>query len=217
MKGRQLSYTPAELAWIKSNCTRPRADAHAEFVTRFRRDDVSLDNYKALCTRKGWRTGRTGCFPKGNVSHNKGKRGFCAPGSEKGWFKPGERGGVAIKLYKPIGTERVSRDGYIERKVNDDLPLQARWKTVHRINWETANGPLPDGHRLKCLDGNKANTAASNWVAVPYALGPRLSGLKRGTPYDTAPPELRPVIMAAAKLEHAIREIRTAQTQGKAP
>ena len=117
MKGQWISYTDAELSWIKACSDQPRAETHALFVDIFKRPDVSLTNFNALCKRKGWMTGRTGCFRRGQVPPNKGQKGYCAPGSEKGWFKPGVRQGVATKLYQPIGTERVSKDGYRERKV----------------------------------------------------------------------------------------------------
>lgn len=208
MKGRQIIYSAAELDWIEARQTQPRRALHAQFVARFGRDDVSFDNFKALCTRKGWKTGRTGHFAKGNVSHNKGKKGICAPGSEKGWFKKGQLSGRAAKLAKPIGTERVAKGGYLQRKVNNDLPLQRRWKFVHVINWEAVNGPVPKGHALKCRDGNRQNTDPSNWDLVPRALLPRLAGAKKGINYDTAPAELRPTLMATARLEHAIREAK---------
>jgi hypothetical protein len=61
---------------------------------------------------------------------------------------------------------------------------------------------------LKCLDGNRLNTAPSNWEAVSRALLPRLAGgrHKKHVPYDEAPNELKPTILAVAKLEHAVRE-----------
>ena len=208
MKGRQIIYNATELDWIEARKTEPRRDLHARFVTQFGRDDVSFENFKALCTRKGWKTGRTGCFAKGNVSHNKGKKGVCAPGREKGWFRKGQLSGRAAKVVKPIGTERVAKGGYLQRKVNDDMPLQRRWKFIHVINWEAVNGPIPKGHALKCRDGNRQNTDPDNWDLVPRALLPRLAGAKKGLNYDTAPAELRPTLMATARLEHAIREAK---------
>lgn len=209
MKGRQIIYSATELDWIEARQTEPRRPLHAQFIARFGRDDVSFANFKSLCTRKGWKTGRTGCFPKGNVPVNKGRKGYIAPGCEKGWFKKGQLSGRAAKLAKPIGTERVAKGGYLQRKVNNDLPFQRRWKFVHVINWEAVNGPIPKGHALKCRDGNRQNTAPDNWVLVPRALLPRLAGAKKGINYDTAPAELRPTLMATARLEHAIREAKT--------
>lgn len=207
MKGRAISWSADELAWIEARRTLPRAELHRAFIEAFGRADISKAALTSLCKRKGWLTGRTGRFHAGHVTHNKGQKGFCAPGSEKGWFTPGVRRGVATRLYKPIGTERVSRDGYLERKVNDDMPLQARWRAVHLINWESLHGRLPDGYCLKCLDGDKSNTDPANWAAIPRAMLPRLNG-RFGRDYDTAPAEMKPLILQTAKLEHAAREAR---------
>jgi len=221
MKGRWIEYSAEEMAWIEANATLPARDLHASFCAQFRRQDVSQVNLVSLRKRKGWRTGRTGHFSKGHESWNAGKTGTCAPGSEKGWFSKGERRGVAVRLYKPIGTERTSKNGYIERKVHDGLPLQSRWRAVHLIEWEAANGPLAQGMALKCLDGDKTNIAASNWEAIPRALLPRLAGGNgRGMPilaYDGAPAELKPSVLALAKLQHAVRQKgSTPRSKGRA-
>lgn len=209
MKGRAIRYTDPELDWIRANCTRDRREAHAEFQARFGRDDVSLDNFNALCKRRGWLTGRDGRFHAGQVSHNKGRKGWCAPGCERTWFRKGNRTGRANNVYKPIGTERLTKEGYLERKVNDDMPLRGRWRAVHLINWEARHGPVPSGHALKCRDGNRQNTDPDNWELIPRALLPRLSGAQKGRMnYDQAPPELRPALLATARLEHAVREAR---------
>lgn len=210
MKGRQIVYTEAQLAWIKACSDLPRAEAHALFVQIYNRPDVSLTNFNALCKRKGWLTGRTGRFVKGQVPVNKGKKGFTPAGSEKGWFKPGHRGGRAKDNHKPIGTERLSQEGYRERKINDDLPFNRRWRAVHLIEWEAVNGPLPPGYVLKNLSGDKANTSPSNFACVPRALLPRLNG-RFGRDYDAAPAELKPTILVIAKLEHKAREARKAK------
>lgn len=207
MKGQRIEYFADELAWIEARKDWPRRDLHAAFVARFEREDVSIDNFKALCKRKGWMTGRTGHFPAGVPSWSAGRKGLRHAGSEKGWFKPGKRQGVAQRLWKPVGTERVSKDGYVERKVNDDLPLRRRWRAVHLIRWEALHGPVPEGHALKCLDGDRQNTDPTNWAAVPRALLPRLNG-KSGRNYDTAEPEVKPAIMAVARLEQRAAEIR---------
>lgn len=157
----------------------------------------------AACRTDG-RQGIGSRFQKGQVPANKGKphpaarSGACAANH----FRKGERRGVALKLWKPIGTERMSKDGYLERKVNDGLPLQARWRAVHFVRWEEIHGPVPKGMALKSVDGDRGNTAPANWTLVPRALLPRLSG-KYGRDYDGAPAELKPTIMAVAKLEHA--------------
>lgn len=202
MKGTAIPYTAKELAWIKRHCTIPRREAHARFCRRFDRTDVSLVNFNALCKRKGWATGRTGCFPKGNVPYNLGMTRPFNANSARTQFKKGNRTGRANENYKPIGTERVTRDGYIERKIHDGLPLQSRWRAVHLIQWEAVHGPLPKGHCLKCLDGDKGNTDPSNWAMMSRGLLPFLNG-HRGPNYDQAAPELKPAILTLAKLKRA--------------
>lgn len=207
MKGQRIEYFDDELAWIEANKDWPRKQLHQGFVARFQRHDVSQQNLTALCKRKGWLTGRTGQFVAGQEPPNKGKTMPAHPNSVATRFKKGERRGRANHLHKPIGTERISKDGYLERKIHDGLPMQSRWRAVHLMNWEANHGPIPEGHALKCLDGDKMNTRASNWELVPRALLPRLNG-RFGRGYDSASPEVKPTILLVAKLEHQAREMK---------
>lgn len=202
MKGTAITYTAKELAWIKRHCTLPRREAHTTFCRVFGRTDVSLINFNALCKRNGWATGRTGCFPKGHVPYNLGQTRPFNANSARTQFKKGNRTGRANENYKPIGTERVTKDGYLERKIHDGMPLQSRWRAVHLIEWEAVHGPLPKGHCLKSLDGDKRNTDPSNWTLLSRGLLPLLNG-HRGHHYDQAAPELKPAILTLAKLKRA--------------
>lgn len=205
MKGTPIRYTPRQLAFIKRHRKLPRRELYAAFVRRFpRRRNVSIANLNALCKRKGWLTGRTGCFDKGTIPFNKGKRMPFHPNSARTRFKKGNRTGRANQVYKPIGTERFSKEGYLERKIHDGLPLQSRWRAVHIVNWEKLNGPVPKRHCLKCLDGDKLNTDRSNWELISRALLARLN--KSRNRYDTAPAELKPAIMSIAKLRDRISQ-----------
>lgn len=107
-------------------------------------------------------------FTKGQTPANKGlRRPGWGPGRMKATqFQKGVRQGVAVRLYKPIGTERVSKDGYLERKIHDDLPLQSRWRAVHLLVWEAANGPLPQGCAVAFLNGDKADIRLDNLECI---------------------------------------------------
>ena len=207
MKGRVIEYSDAELFWIQDNSKRPRREAHTEFVELWNRPDVSLSNFNALCKRNGWMTGRTGCFAKGQAAHNKGKKMPFNPNSARTQFKKGQR----PHTWRGAGHERVDKkDGYVIMIVDEPNPhtgASTRPVLKHRYLWEKLNGPVPEGHRLKCLDGDKTNTDPSNWEAIPAALAPRLNG-RFGRGYDNAPAELKPTIMLTAKLEHAAREAK---------
>lgn len=209
MKGRWIQYSDAELAWLEANRTMVISDYHRAFVERFGRDDVSAVNLHSLRKRRGWRTGRTGQFPKGIVPANKGKK--CLPG--KGGRHPNARATQFRKGNLPhntkyAGHERLSGDGYIEISVDETNPhtgYERRYVLKHRWLWEKENGPVPDGMVLKCRDGNRQNTAPSNWELIPRALLPRLSG-RFGRDYETAPAVLKPTIMAIAKLEQTAHD-----------
>lgn len=214
MRGRSIPYSPAELAWIEANRTLTRADAHAAFCNRFNRTDVSPANFKALCVRKGWATGRDGRLQPGNVPANKGRR--CAPGTggrhpnaRASHFQAGGRHGAAARHHRPIGSERMSKEGYLERKIAEGLKARACWRAVHVINWEAQHGPVPAHHCLKCL-GDKANTDAANWTLIPRTILPRLNGgrHKRHLAFDSAEPEVRPALLTVAKLDHRARQLR---------
>lgn len=206
-RGHAIGYGPMQLSWIKQHANLPRREAHKQFCTLFDRHDVSLDNFKSLCTRNGWATGRTGCYEKGSVPENKGKKMPYNANSARTQFKKGERTGRAHLNYKPIGFERVTVDGYIERKINDDLPFNKRWRPVHVLNWEAVNGPVPKGHFLKCMDGNKANTDPLNWTCLSRAVQTYMNGghASHGINFEKASPEVRASIIALAKLKAGLK------------
>lgn len=270
MRGRRISYLPEELAWIEARKEWPRARIHSAFCFMFDRTDVTEDNIRQLCKRKGWsagpegrsrnkgksrvfsqdemawlranaalpikdtgaafraafpgrditdaqvtafrknhglRTGRTGRFVKGEKrADNPARKGHAPAGCEKGWFK---KGGEPANR-KPMGHERLGKDGYIEIKVDMPNPWtghSTRYIHKHRWLWENANGPVPEGYALKCLDGDRTNCDPSNWEAIPRGLLPRLNS-RFGRDYDAAPAEVKPTILAIAKLEHAAREAK---------
>lgn len=218
MVGRHTKYSAAEIAWLHDNCTMVISDYHRTFCQRFNRSDITAVALHGLRKKNKWATGRDGTFNKGSSPWNEGKKIGNNPGSARTQFRKGDRSGRACDLYVPIGTERVA-GGYLVRKINDDFPMQARWRGVHLLNWEKDNGTLPAGRCLKCLDGNRLNADLSNWELVPRGLLPRLNG-KCGRGYDEAPAELKPTIMAVAKLEQRVREKaprRRKTAQGASP
>lgn len=211
MKGHWISYSVSELAWLSANRTMSISEYHEKFCSKFGRKDVSAVNLHSLRKRKGWKTGRTGCFVKGAVPMNKGKK--CPPG--KGGRHPNARRTQFKKGNLPhnthyLGHERLSKEGYVEISIDETNPhtgFERRYVLKHRWEWEKLHGPVPEGMVLKCK-GDRLNTDPSNWELIPRALLPRLAGGAHKTwlAYDAAPEDLRPTILAVAKLEHGIRE-----------
>lgn len=221
MKGHPIQYLRAEMKWLEANRLMVISEYHEAFVAKFGRTDVSAVNLHSLRKRKGWKTGRTGCFEKGSIPSNKGKR--CPPGvggrhpnAKRTQFKKGNLPHNTNFLHH----ERVSKDGYIEISIDETNPhtgYERRYILKHRWLWEKANGPIPEGMALKCLDGNRMNVDPSNWEAVPRALLPRLNGgrHKKRIAYDAAPSDLKPTVMALAKIEQCMHERRPSPPEGK--
>lgn len=136
-----------------------------------RKDPGYLDSPASGRIRPGSNIGGSARFRPGQQAWNKGVKGSTGlhPNCCKTQFKKGCRTGRANNLYQPIGTERVSKDGYVERKLHDGMPLQSRWRGVHLIRWEAINGPLPKGHALVFKDGDKTNTDPANMELVTRA------------------------------------------------
>tara|TARA_R110002110_G_scaffold185221_3_gene392300 strand:- start:302 stop:691 length:390 start_codon:yes stop_codon:yes gene_type:complete len=110
MRGRAIKYSDEELAWIEAHSDQVRKALHTAFQTRFGRDDVSMDNIKSLCTRKGLRTGRTGHFVKGEPPMNKGKKMPFNENSARTQFQKGN----LPHNHRGPGHERICpKDGYI--------------------------------------------------------------------------------------------------------
>lgn len=138
---------------------------HKAQLLGLRKSAAYLASRAACRLRRGDNVGASCRFQKGHVPANKGLRrpGWSPGRMRETQFKKGIRQGVAVKLYRPIGTERVSKDGILQRKVNDDLPLQRRWRAVHAIIWEEANGrPIPQGHIVIFKDRNRRNFDPAN-------------------------------------------------------
>jgi hypothetical protein len=110
--------------------------------------------------------GLAGRFQKGQRGWNKGKSYQPGGRAAETQFKPGHRGGKAVEISQPIGAERMTKDGYRQRKVNDDMPLLRRWKMLHVIAWEENNGPAPKGHAIVFRDGDRSNCDISNLELV---------------------------------------------------
>lgn len=83
---------------------------------------------------------------------------------------------------RPIGAERVDIYGILYRKVADDGNKKTNWRAVHILNWEAENGPVPAGHFLVFIDGNKENRDPSNLLLVDRAENLRRNSVQRYGP-----------------------------------
>ena len=120
--------------------------------------EISLGQVNSYIGNHHLNTGRTGRFQKGQEPPNKGKKGICAAGCEKTWFKKGH----IPANYRPVGSERVNKDGYIEVKVADPN----KWRLKHRVVWEAVNGKISKGYIIIFRDNDKTNTDINNLMPI---------------------------------------------------
>jgi hypothetical protein len=102
------------------------------------------------------RHGTTSRFKPGLTPWNKGLKGVVGvqEACRATQFKPGRQPSEA-RNYKPIGSLRICRDGYVERKVTDDQSVYParRWVAVHRLVWIAAHVEIPAGHIVRFKRG----------------------------------------------------------------
>jgi hypothetical protein len=108
-------------------------------------------------------------FPKNMPGWNKGKKQSDYMSPEKiektkaTRFKKGSDPHNTV----PIGTERVSKDGYIEIKIRHLKNGEANNKNFvskHRMIYEKNFGPIPENCNVEFIDGNKRNFEPSNYI-----------------------------------------------------
>lgn len=125
-------------------------------------------------------------FQKGLVPWNKGRKGVVGvqEACRATQFKPGQK----PHTWVPVGSYRIC-EGALQRKVNDDPgPTSVRWKPVHRLLWEEANGPVPDGHLVRFKPG-MATTVLEQITLERIECVSRVENMRRNTVHNY-PPEL---------------------------
>lgn len=67
----------------------------------------------------------------------------------------------------PIGTERISKDGYVEIKIRhlkDGSANNKNFVSKHRMIYEQNFGPIPKDCNVEFIDGNRLNFEPSNLI-----------------------------------------------------
>lgn len=118
--------------------------------------EYSINNISAYCKRNGLRNGSDGRFIKGQQPHNKGTK-MSKEVYEKAKHTMFKKG-IIPHNHKPVESERVNVDGYIEIKIAEPN----KWRGKHNVVWEQHNGAIPKGYVVVFLDRNQLNIDISN-------------------------------------------------------
>ena len=146
-------------------------------------------------------------FRKGVPGWNAGLKGCQAGGrSKETQFKKGRAPELAHN-YLPIGSERINKDGHLERKVTDDPGIASvrRWVPVYRLVWEAENGPIPTGHAVIFRTGRRTTDAALITVDA-LELVSRAELVQRNHPRSKSP-ELGKLVQLKGAITRQVNRI----------
>ena len=115
--------------------------------------------------RKGSGAGLKTRFQKGQTPWNKGTNFSAGGRSEETRFQIGR----IPHNWNPIGHERLTKEGYLQRKITDTRNTRRDYVAVHHLLWIEHNGAIPKGHAIVFKDGNKQNITLENLECVSRA------------------------------------------------
>ena len=171
-----------------------------------RKSEEYLASPDACRLRRGDNVGAAHRFLPGHVPANKGlrRRGWAPGRMAETQFKPGHR----PHTWKPIGSTRYSKEGYLQRKVSDTGYPPRDWVGEHVLMWEKAHGPVPPGFAVCFKDGDKAHRALDNFELIS-----RGELMRRNTIHNY-PPDLVDIIRLNSALKRRLRKLDEEHTDG---
>lgn len=169
-----------------------------EWIARVARENSGLTTEAAIAAR----------FQPGHIPATKGRKmeEFCSPEalarSSATRFKTGHK----PRNWRPIGSERKTRDGYTAIKVAEGIN---QWKLKHKVVWEEHNGKVPRGYKISFRDNNPDNCDISNLYLVTC------EDLMRKNTIHNYPEELRDVIRLRGVVTREINKQKKHKDDGK--
>lgn len=121
--------------------------------------NFSIEQIIGAMTRYKLTTGTGGYFKKGSTPWNKGLKGYM--GANKTSFKKG----TIPPNQVPIGTESITKHGYIKVKVGEPN----KWELKQRYVYEQHYGEIPKDYNVIFADRNIQNFDINNLVLVSKA------------------------------------------------
>lgn len=154
-----MKYEQEHIDFIKAH-QGASAREMAELFTEHFNIHVTKNQMKAVMYRNNISSGKTGRFEKGHIPNSKGQKMSkeqyekCKPTM----FKKGH----IPKNHREIGSERITKDGYIEIKIKEPN----LWVLKHRLIYEKYYGEIPAGYFVIFGDGDKLNCDINNLILV---------------------------------------------------
>lgn len=157
-------YTEEQKEFIKQNVLGKKNDELAAIFNKQFNTNISPLEINYFKHNHHLKSGLDTKFQKGHITHNKGKKQIeymtkeTIERTKATRFKKGN----IPQNYRPVGSERINVDGYIEIKVADPN----KWQLKQRYIYEQHYGPIPDGYNIMFADKDKLNLDISNLILV---------------------------------------------------
>jgi hypothetical protein len=179
---------------------------NAADVEGLKKSETYLASPAACRLRRGDKVGAATRFPPGHAPANKGLR-------RPGWA-PGRMAATQFSKgqmphnWHPVGHERLTKEGYLQRKMADTGNTVADYVEVHRLLWEERHGPIPIGLVLVFKDRNKTNIVLENLELIT-----RRELMARNSVHRL-PKELADLIQLNGALKRKLRNLSEKQNVG---
>lgn len=140
--------------------------------------------------------GQSSRFKAGHTSWNKGLKGVCTGGVETQF-----KAGAMPYNTMPIGSVRVTTEGYHQRKVANTGNNKTDWLNLHWELWQKHHGEIPSGHMIRFVNGDKSDIRLENLICISRAQNAQMTMAK-------LPPEIKKFNQLRAVLSGAINKAR---------
>ncbi|WP_018692499.1 HNH endonuclease signature motif containing protein [Algicola sagamiensis] len=187
-----MRYTQEQLDFLQKEYRKLCVDELTiKFNAQFGLDKTDAQIRSTLKNHK-IRSGRTGRFMTGHQPWVAGKKGLLKANS--GTFQKGN----IPKNKKPVGSERVSVDGYREVKVAEPN----HWDLKHRVVWRQHHGDISSRDLVRFKDGDRLNCDIENLFLVSHCENAYLYHHN----YNAHPLQTKETVILLAKMDAKVRQ-----------
>ena len=154
-----MKYLKEHEEFLRKHETTPRKELAELFNAKFK-TEVSHKALGQKCIKIGLVCPNNGCFKKGSIPVNKGKKGIMK--ANKTSFSLGNR---------PLNTRKVGsistrRDKNGSLYMHIKIAEPRKWQMLHVYIYESKHGKIPKGYCVIFKDKNTLNTRLDNLMLV---------------------------------------------------
>ena len=154
-------WTEEMLETLRNECGDMSYAETADYINAKHGTNITTKNVKTGRGNHKISSTRTGRFEKGIIPWNKGISFQAGGRSAETRFKKGN----IPHNHRPVGSERITKDGYVEIKVAEP----DKWELKHRVVWEEHHGEVPKDHIVTFIDLDRTNCNIDNLKMISMA------------------------------------------------